>query len=299
MRRFAFLACTRVRAATRPGGRSKKRTVGTPAAPAGRARAAGTGARRAMSTTEAEEAAGQVPPAIVGLGSSAGGLDALRRFFNSMPSDSGMAFVLVQHLDPTHPSLIAELLGRCTAMSVVQVEADTPVEADHVYCMPPGRYLSISGRTLRLTEPVETGSVRMPIDFFLRSLARTRGSGGSGSSSPAPAPTARSACERSRRPEGWPSRRTPATAEHDGMPRSAIADGAIDHVLSPEQMPDVLLAFLRHPSCPRSDRPPGGGAHRTRSLWTTSWRSCAIGRSSTSAATSEARSSVASAAAWA
>ena len=88
-----------------------------------------------------------------------------------MPADSGMAFVLVQHLDPTHESLIAELVGRCTAMPVVQVEADTPVEADHVYFIPPGRYLSIGGRTLRLTAPVETGSVRMPIDFFLRSLA--------------------------------------------------------------------------------------------------------------------------------
>src|SRR4029450_5584290 len=74
--------------------------------------ARGTRARRAMSTTEAGEATPQVFPAIVGLGSSAGGLDALRRFFNSAPSDSGMAFVLVQHLDPTHPSMIADLLGR-------------------------------------------------------------------------------------------------------------------------------------------------------------------------------------------
>src|SRR4029453_1313584 len=180
MRRFGLLACTQVRAATRPGGRSKKTTVGTPGAPAGRARAAGTGAPGAMATKDAEGAAGQMPPAIVGLGSSAGGLDALRRFFNSMPSDSGMAFVLVQHLDPTHPSQTAEPLGGCTAMSVVQVEADTPVEADHVYCMPPGRYLSVSERTLRLTEPVETGSGRMPIDFFLRSLsadAQERGIG--------------------------------------------------------------------------------------------------------------------------
>jgi two-component system CheB/CheR fusion protein len=159
-----------------------------------------------------------------------------------------MAFVLVQHLDPTHPSQIAELLGRCTAMSVVQVEADTPVEADHVYCMPPGRYLSISGRTLRLTEPVETGSVRMPIDFFLRSLgadARERGIGiilsGTGTDGTLGLRAIKAA-------GGLAIAQDPGTAEHDGMPRSAIADGAIDHVLSPEQMPDVLLAFLRHPS---------------------------------------------------
>jgi two-component system CheB/CheR fusion protein len=248
MRRFAFLARTRVRAAIRQGGRSKKTTVGTSVAPAARARAAGAGVGRAMSTRGAEEAAGLVSPAIVGLGSSAGGLDALRRFFTSTPSDSGMAFVLVQHLDPTHPSQIVELLGRCTAMSVVQVEADTPVEADHVYCMPPGRYLSISGRTLRLTEPVETGSVRMPIDFFLRSLgadARERGIGiilsGTGTDGTLGLRAIKAA-------GGLAIAQDPVTAEHDGMPRSAIADGAIDHVLSPEQMPDVLLGFLRHPS---------------------------------------------------
>ena len=185
-----------------------------------------------------------MPTAIVGLGSSAGGLDALRRFFNSMPSDSGMAFVLVQHLDPMHPSQIAALLGRCTAMSVVQVDADTPVEADHVYCMPPGRYLSISGRTLRLTEPVETGSVRMPIDFFLRSLgtdAQERGIGivlsGTGTDGTLGLRAIKAA-------GGLAIAQDPATAEYDGMPRSAIADGAIDHVLSPEQMPDVLLEDL-------------------------------------------------------
>ncbi len=200
-----------------------------------------------MSARGAQGAPGQVTPAIVGLGSSAGGLDALKRFFNSMPSDSGMAFVLVQHLDPTHPSLIAELLGRCTAMSVVQVDADTPVEADHVYCMPPGRYLSISGRTLRLTGPVETGSVRMPIDFFLRSLGadvQERGIGivlsGTGTDGTLGLRAIKAA-------GGLAIAQDPVTAEHDGMPRSAIADGAIDHVLSPEQMPDVLAEFLRHP----------------------------------------------------
>ena len=165
-----------------------------------------------------------------------------------MPSDSGVAFVLVLHLDPTHPSQIAELLGRCTAMAVAQVDADTPVEPNHVYCMPPGRYLSISGRTLRLTEPLETGSVRMPIDFFLRSLgadAQERGIGivlsGTGTDGTLGLRAIKAA-------GGLAIAQDPMSAEHDGMPRSAIADGAIDHVLSPEQIPDVLLEFLRHPS---------------------------------------------------
>src|SRR4029453_466834 len=234
MRRFALLACTQVRATTRPGGRSKKRTAGTPVAQAGRSGAAGTGARGAMSPADREAAGRQVPRAIVGLGSSAGGLDALRRFFHSMPSDSGMAFVLVQHLDPTHPSMIADLLGRYTAMSVVQVDADMPVEANHVYCLPPGRYLSVSAGTLRLTDPIETGSVRMPIDFFLRSLgpdAQERGIGivlsGTGTDGTLGLRAIKAA-------GGLAIAQDPVTAEHDGMPRSAIAGGAIDQVLSPE-----------------------------------------------------------------
>ena len=139
MRRSALLPGTRMRAAARPRSSSRKRTRAKPAAPARRRRAAGTGVGHKTSATGAEEPAAPVVRAIVGLGSSAGGLDALKRFFSAMPSDSGMAFVIVQHLDPTHGSLMAELLGRCTAMPVVEVEADTPVEADHVYCIPPGR----------------------------------------------------------------------------------------------------------------------------------------------------------------
>ena len=153
----------------RPRRRARKVTGAKPATSPRRTRRAPTRADRAPAARLADQT-GPIT-AIVGLGSSAGGLDALKRFFGAMPADSGMAFVLVQHLDPTHGSLMAELLGRCTAMPVVQVEADTPVEGDHVYCIPPGRYLSIDARTLRLTAPVETGSVRMPIDFFLRSLA--------------------------------------------------------------------------------------------------------------------------------
>ncbi len=110
-------------------------------------------------------------PVVVGIGASAGGLDAFKRFFGAMPSPSGLAFVLVQHLDPTHESLMADLLGRYTDMPVVQVEDEMPVEADHVYIIPPDRYLMISEGILRLTRPTERRGMRMPIDFFLISLA--------------------------------------------------------------------------------------------------------------------------------
>jgi two-component system CheB/CheR fusion protein len=199
-------------------------------------------------------------PTIVALGSSAGGLDALTRFFSAMPPKSGMAFVIVAHLDPTRASLLAELLGRCTAMRVLQVEADTPIEADHVYCIPPGKYLSISGRTLRVTTPCETASVRMPIDFFLRSLAGTAAGpvigiilSGTGSDGTIGLREIKAA-------GGLAIAQDPASAEHDGMPRSAIESGATDHILPPDQVAGILIDHVRHLR-----------AHGTGSLAPTIW----------------------------
>ncbi len=231
-----------VRAARPPEG--SKKTLTPQRARSAHARPA-VAARDATSTAVSGEPPDPGLLPIVALGSSAGGLDALTRFFTTMPSDSGMAFVVVAHLDPTHGSLMAELLGRCTAMRVVQVDAETPVEGDHIYCIPPGRYLGISGRTLRLTAPLEPGSVRMPIDFFMRSLAEAQPGGvigivlsGTGSDGTLGLRAIKAA-------GGLAIAQDPGSAQHDGMPRSAIAAGATDHVLSPEQIPDVLLAYLR------------------------------------------------------
>jgi two-component system CheB/CheR fusion protein len=215
-------------AARRPVGRAHPTTVGS-THPSEAARTDGAGVADP----------GLLPP-VVGLGSSAGGLEALTRFFRAMPADSGLAFVIVQHLDPTHGSQMAELLGRCTSMPVVQVEGDTALERDHVYCIPPGRYLGIVGRTLRLTGPLDTGSVRMPIDHFLRSLAEVPGRpigillSGTGSDGTLGLRAVKAA-------GGLAIVQDPDSAQHDGMPRSAIAAGAVDHVIAPEQMPAVLL----------------------------------------------------------
>jgi two-component system CheB/CheR fusion protein len=157
-----------------------------------------------------------------------------------------MAFVIVAHLDPTHASLMAELLGRCTAMPVQQVEADTPVEANHVYCIPPGKYLSISGRTLRVATPREIGSVRMPIDLFLRSLAGARAGPVIGIILSGTGTDGTIGLREIKAAGGLAIAQDPASAEHDGMPRSAIESGATDHVLSPEQMPRILIDHVRH-----------------------------------------------------
>src|ERR1700732_537386 len=105
---------------------------------------------------------------VVGLGASAGGLEALNKLFDALPPDTGMAFVLIQHLDPTHSSMMVDLLAGHTAMTVLEAAKGMPIERDHVFVIPPGAYLSIHGGALRLTRPRERHGARMPFDFFLR-----------------------------------------------------------------------------------------------------------------------------------
>src|SRR6201982_4293316 len=116
------------------------------------------------------------PPAaesipVVGLGASAGGLDAFRRLLAVLPAGTGMAFILIQHLDPTHASMMVDLLAGHTPMKVEQAADGMPLKREHVYLIPPGTYLSIHGGALHLSEPRERHGARLPFDFFLRSLA--------------------------------------------------------------------------------------------------------------------------------
>ena len=111
---------------------------------------------------------------VVGIGASAGGLEAFRKFFSTMSADSGLAFVLIPHLDPSHASLMADLLARSTAMPVVEAEEDMAVEADRVFILPPNKYMTIGDGKLHLTGPVERGGLQTSIDLFLRSLAEDR-----------------------------------------------------------------------------------------------------------------------------
>ena len=110
-------------------------------------------------------------PPVAGIGASAGGLDAFKKFFSAMPADSGIAFVLIPHLDPRHESLMVELIGRQTKMPVAEAEDGTPVVANRVYIIPPNKYMTISGGILRLSGPIERGGPQTSIDLFLRSLA--------------------------------------------------------------------------------------------------------------------------------
>lgn len=202
------------------------------------------------------------PRPVVGLGASAGGLDAFQRFFDTMPADSGMAFVLIQHLDPTHVSMMRDLLSAHTRMPVVEATDGIPLEPDHVFLIPPGFYLAVHDGTLRLSEPHERHGARLPFDFFLRSLAQEcceqavcailSGTGADGSLG------LKAVSERG----GLVIVQDPNEAAHDGMPRTAIDTGCADLVLPVAAIPEAIMRYCRKaqvndarqaPSQPRTD----------------------------------------------
>ena len=112
---------------------------------------------------------------VVAIGASAGGLEAFRTLLPALPAASGMAFILVQHLDPTHTSMMVELLSPHTAMTVLEAREDVRLEPDHVYVIPPGHYVAVRDGTIHLSRPQAGQAVRMPFDFLLQSLAEELG----------------------------------------------------------------------------------------------------------------------------
>lgn len=184
---------------------------------------------------------------IVGIGASAGGLAVLKSFFNATPRGCGMAFVLIQHLDPNHKSLMVDLLGSCTAMQVLQIEDGMRVERNHIYVSPPNRDVRIQGGVLHLSEPVEKRGLRMPINGFLNSLAEDQqeraiciilsGTGSDGTIG----------LKAIKAYGGMAMVQEPRTAQYNGMPLSAISTGMVDFVMPVETMPEVLINYAKHP----------------------------------------------------
>jgi len=193
---------------------------------------AGTGEREAGTTR---------PTCVVGIGASAGGLDPLTRFFDRLPADTGMAFVIVQHLSPDFRSLMDELLARHTRLPIRLVEDGMPVEADHVYLIPAKKEMIISGGRLLLSESERQQELTLPIDVFFRSLAQDCGrravaivlSGGGSDGS-------RGVCD-VHNAGGAVIVQDVKTAQFDGMPRAALDAGVADWIVAPEEMPRVLL----------------------------------------------------------
>jgi two-component system CheB/CheR fusion protein len=184
---------------------------------------------------------------IVGVGASAGGLDAYGKLLDALPARTGMAFILVQHLDPTHQSLMVDLLARRTRMPLRQAVDGMRIEPDHLYVIAPGTYLSVDAGVLRVSEPQARHGARLPFDFLLRSLAAARGEraigvilSGAGADGSLGAAAVRAA-------DGLVLAQDPDQAGYDGMPRSAIAAGVVDEVLSIEGIVAALSAFQPKP----------------------------------------------------
>jgi two-component system CheB/CheR fusion protein len=193
------------------------------------------------------DSAGSPPHYVVGVGASAGGLDALERFFGQVPPDSGMAYVVIQHLSPDFKSLMDELLARHTRLPIKSVQDGMPVEADHVYLMPPKKEMIISGGRLLLSERDPQQELTLPIDVFFRSLAQDCGRravavvlSGSGSDGSRGIRDVHEA-------GGLVIVQDTQSAQFDGMPRTAFEAGVAHWVLPPDQMPRVLLQHASSP----------------------------------------------------
>jgi two-component system CheB/CheR fusion protein len=199
---------------------------------------------------------------IVGIGASAGGLDACRKFLDALPALTGMAFILIQHLDPTHESMMVELLTGHTSLTVLQATDGMRIEREHFYVIPPGAYLSVRSDTLHVLQPQARHGARLPFDFLLHSLAEDRGARAACvvlSGTGADGSLGLGAVKAS---GGLVIAQDPEEAGFDGMPRNAIATGGVDLVLPAANIPDALAEFERHgggldADHAQRDRPPG------------------------------------------
>ena len=183
---------------------------------------------------------------IVGLGASAGGLEALEQFLSHVPKQSGLGFVIVQHLDPTRDGVLVELLQRNSAMPVVQIKDRTKVEADHVYVIPPNKDLSILHGVLHLLEPTAPRGLRLPIDFFFRSLADDRQERGLGVILSGMGSDGTLGLRAIKEKAGAAFVQAPASAKFDSMPRAVIEAGLADVVAPAEELPAKIINYLKH-----------------------------------------------------
>ncbi|WP_441000827.1 CheR family methyltransferase [Fodinibius sp. SL11] len=180
---------------------------------------------------------------VVGLGASAGGLEALESFFDAMPENPGMAFVVIVHLSPDHKSSMAELLQEHTSMPVTQVSKKTRMGSNHIYIIPPGQLLTLEDRDLILSEADKKEKKLTTIDLFFRSLGTARNSysaciilSGTGSDGSTGLKTIKEY-------GGIVLCQDPEQANYDGMPRSALQTGLVDFVLSAREMPAKLIEY--------------------------------------------------------
>ena len=182
---------------------------------------------------------------IVGIGASAGGLEAFTQLLKALPADTGMAFVLVQHLAPSHISALAEILSRATRMPVMEVQDEAEVEPNHVYVIPPDRSMIVVRGVFQLLPRAGRGA-HHPVDQFFRSLAKEQGHQAIGIVLSGTATDGTIGLEEIKA-EGGITFAQDTTAQHEGMPHSAIASGCVDFVLPPDEIAREIVRIGRHP----------------------------------------------------
>jgi CheB methylesterase/CheR methyltransferase, all-alpha domain len=190
---------------------------------------------------------------IVAIGASAGGIEAFTELARNLSTDTGMSFLFIQHLDPTHDSILTELVSKETKMPVREVTNGLQVAPNHVYMIPPNTKMSISGNTLELTRREDSRGAHMSIDYFMRSLAEAQGNRSigvilSGSESDGTLGLAEIQAQ-----GGVTFAQEEASARYDGMPHSAIAAGCVDYILPPKAIARELSRIAKHPFVIRPD----------------------------------------------
>jgi two-component system CheB/CheR fusion protein len=202
-------------------------------------------------TKTSSKVTGKFP--IVGIGASAGGLEALEQFLGNVPENSGMAYVVIQHLDPTQKGMLPELLQRISTMKVSQAKDRMPVKVNSIYVIPPNSSMSILHGVLHLFDPVETRGMRLPIDFFFRSLADDRKDLGIGIILSGMGSDGSIGLRAIKENNGIVLVQEPSNAKYDSMPRSAIDSVVVDIVAAARELPARLIEFMKHIPAIRSD----------------------------------------------
>ncbi len=181
---------------------------------------------------------------VVGVGASAGGLEALDRFFGAVPPDTPFAFIVVQHLSPDHKSLMADILGKRTRLPVAEAHDRQRILPTHVYLVPPRSNLYVEGDRLRFRERAAAHTLNLPVDILFRSLAEQYGEQAIGVVLSGTGSDGRIGIQAIKSAGGFVLAQDPATARFDGMPLSAVATGLVDAVMAPEEMPGELRRRL-------------------------------------------------------
>jgi two-component system, chemotaxis family, CheB/CheR fusion protein len=195
---------------------------------------------------------------VVGIGASAGGLDPIGELLEALPAKTGMAFMIVQHLDPARASMLAEILGKKTSMPVIEAKAGMSIAPDHAYIIPPNTLLSLDGNALHLQPRPEGRQPSMPVDFLFQSLAAQRGHNAVGIVLSGTGSDGSRGLQAIKAAGGITLAQEEASASFPGMPRSAIDAGCVDFILTPREMGETLARIGRHPYLQAAGAKAGG-----------------------------------------